>query len=33
MIGLAGAPERVIPGHDPSQFRRFPTDGRVARIR
>jgi glyoxylase-like metal-dependent hydrolase (beta-lactamase superfamily II) len=33
MITLAGAPERVIPGHDPSQFRRFPTEGRVARIR
>jgi glyoxylase-like metal-dependent hydrolase (beta-lactamase superfamily II) len=33
MIALAGAPDRVIPGHDPSQFRRFPTEGRVARIR
>jgi glyoxylase-like metal-dependent hydrolase (beta-lactamase superfamily II) len=34
MIALAGGtPERVIPGHDPSQFRRFPAEGRVARIR
>jgi glyoxylase-like metal-dependent hydrolase (beta-lactamase superfamily II) len=33
MIRLAGARERVIPGHDPEQFKRFPTQGRVARIR
>jgi glyoxylase-like metal-dependent hydrolase (beta-lactamase superfamily II) len=30
---LAGAAERVIPGHDPLQFERFPRQGRVARIR
>ena len=32
MKELAGSIERVIPGHDPAQFERFPTDGRVARI-
>jgi glyoxylase-like metal-dependent hydrolase (beta-lactamase superfamily II) len=33
MIALAGAKERVVPGHDPLQFQRFPAKGRVARIR
>jgi glyoxylase-like metal-dependent hydrolase (beta-lactamase superfamily II) len=33
MIGLAGARERVVPGHDPLIFSRFPSKGRVARIR
>jgi glyoxylase-like metal-dependent hydrolase (beta-lactamase superfamily II) len=33
MERLAGAAGRVIPGHDPEQFRRFPTEGRAARIR
>jgi glyoxylase-like metal-dependent hydrolase (beta-lactamase superfamily II) len=33
MIQLAGSPDRVIPGHDALQFQRFPTEGRVARIR
>jgi hypothetical protein len=33
MITLAGARERVVPGHDPRQFERFPTAGRVARIK
>jgi glyoxylase-like metal-dependent hydrolase (beta-lactamase superfamily II) len=33
MIELAGSPERVIPGHDALQFHRFPTEGRIARIR
>lgn len=33
MISLAGSADRVIPGHDPAQFERFPTSGRVARIR
>jgi len=32
MIALAGSAERVIPGHDPRQFERFPAKGRVARI-
>ena len=32
MVRLAGAPERVVPGHDPLQFQRFPTRGRVALI-
>jgi glyoxylase-like metal-dependent hydrolase (beta-lactamase superfamily II) len=33
MIELAGSADRVVPGHDPTQFQRFPTQGRVARIR
>jgi glyoxylase-like metal-dependent hydrolase (beta-lactamase superfamily II) len=33
MIELAGSPERVVPGHDGQQSERFPTEGRVARIR
>jgi len=33
MVQLAGSAERVVPGHDPLQFRRFPAKGRVARIR
>jgi len=33
MITLAGSSDRVIPGHDPEQFARYPTTGRVARIR
>lgn len=33
MIRLAGSPDRVVPGHDPEQFNRFPTTGRIARIR
>lgn len=33
MIALAGSSERVIPGHDPLQFERFPSRGRIARIR
>lgn len=33
MIGLAGARERVVPGHDPLIFSRFPSKGRIARIR
>jgi glyoxylase-like metal-dependent hydrolase (beta-lactamase superfamily II) len=32
MIALAGSADRVIPGHDPLQFERFPTKGRVAKI-
>jgi glyoxylase-like metal-dependent hydrolase (beta-lactamase superfamily II) len=33
MIALAGSPDRVVPGHDPLQFQKFPTDGRVAKIK
>ena len=33
MIDLAGSPARVIPGHDLLQFRKFPTQGRIARIK
>jgi len=25
--------ERVVPGHDPAQFQKFPTQGQVAKIR
>jgi glyoxylase-like metal-dependent hydrolase (beta-lactamase superfamily II) len=32
MIDLAGDVTRVVPGHDPEQFRRYPGDGRVSRI-
>lgn len=33
MLRLAGEVENVVPGHDSAQFERFPTEGRVARIR
>jgi glyoxylase-like metal-dependent hydrolase (beta-lactamase superfamily II) len=33
MIELAGTPDRVIPGHDALQFQRYPTEGRIARIK
>jgi glyoxylase-like metal-dependent hydrolase (beta-lactamase superfamily II) len=33
MIALAGSADRVVPGHDPRQFEKYPTRGRVARIR
>ena len=33
MIELAGSADRVVPGHDPEQFEKFPTEGRIARIR
>ena len=33
MVTLAGARDRVVPGHDPLQFERFPTNGRVAKIK
>jgi glyoxylase-like metal-dependent hydrolase (beta-lactamase superfamily II) len=33
MIQLAGSPDRVVPGHDPAQFQKFPTTGRIARIK
>jgi glyoxylase-like metal-dependent hydrolase (beta-lactamase superfamily II) len=33
MISLAGSADRVVPGHDPAQFERFPTTGRIAQIR
>jgi glyoxylase-like metal-dependent hydrolase (beta-lactamase superfamily II) len=33
MVALAGSAERVVPGHDPEQFARFPTTVRVARIK
>ncbi len=33
MVQLAGAKERVIPGHDALLFQRFPTSGRIAKIK
>lgn len=33
MLTLAGTPDRIIPGHDLLQFERFPTRGRIARIK
>jgi len=33
MIRLAGARDRVLPGHDMLIFSRFPTKGRVAKIK
>ncbi|HEX3847599.1 MAG TPA: N-acyl homoserine lactonase family protein [Steroidobacteraceae bacterium] len=33
MIELAGSLERVIPGHDALQFKRFPTQGRIAHLK
>jgi glyoxylase-like metal-dependent hydrolase (beta-lactamase superfamily II) len=34
MIQLArGDPDRIIPGHDALQFQKFPTEGRVAKIK
>jgi hypothetical protein len=33
MVALAGSAERVMPGHDPLVFERFPSTGRVAKIR
>jgi len=35
MIELAGSADRVVPGHDAEQFKRYPAsaDGRIAKIR
>lgn len=34
MIELAGGnPDRVIPGHDATQFEKYPTQGRIAKIK
>jgi glyoxylase-like metal-dependent hydrolase (beta-lactamase superfamily II) len=33
MIEMAGSPDRVVPGHDALQFQKFPTEGRVAKIK
>jgi glyoxylase-like metal-dependent hydrolase (beta-lactamase superfamily II) len=33
MIQLAGSVDRVVPGHDALQFQKFPTEGRVAKIK
>jgi len=33
MVELAGAADRVVPGHDAKQFERYPTKGKVAKIR
>jgi hypothetical protein len=29
----AGSVDRVIPGHDALQFQKFPTQGRVAKLK
>jgi glyoxylase-like metal-dependent hydrolase (beta-lactamase superfamily II) len=33
MAALAGAPDRVVPGHDPLVFSRYPVSGRMAKIK
>lgn len=33
MIELAGSADRVVPGHDMVQFQKFPTEGRIAKIK
>jgi glyoxylase-like metal-dependent hydrolase (beta-lactamase superfamily II) len=33
MIQLAGSADRVVPGHDALQFQKFPTHGRVAKLK
>jgi hypothetical protein len=33
MIELAGSVDRVIPGHDALQFKKFKTEGRITQIR
>ncbi len=33
MIELVGSPDRVVPGHDALQFQRFPTEGRITKIK
>src|SRR5580693_7283954 len=33
MVQLAGSADRIIPGHDALQFKKFPTQGRVATIK
>jgi glyoxylase-like metal-dependent hydrolase (beta-lactamase superfamily II) len=33
MIELAGSADRVVPGHDTLQFQKFPTEGRIAKIK
>jgi glyoxylase-like metal-dependent hydrolase (beta-lactamase superfamily II) len=33
MIDLAGSVDRVVPGHDALQFKKFKTEGRVTQIR
>ncbi len=33
MVELAGSVDRVVPGHDALQFQKFPTEGRVAKIK
>jgi len=33
MVSLADSPERVVPGHDPLEFKRFSSKGRIAKIK
>jgi glyoxylase-like metal-dependent hydrolase (beta-lactamase superfamily II) len=33
MAALAGSADRIVPGHDALQFQKFPTEGRIAKIK
>jgi hypothetical protein len=33
MVKLAGDVDHVVPGHDLLQFKKFPTEGRIAKIK
>lgn len=33
MIQLAGSVDRIVPGHDALEFKKFPTENRVAKIK
>ena len=33
MAALAGSVNRIVPGHDALQFQKFPTEGRIAKIK
>jgi glyoxylase-like metal-dependent hydrolase (beta-lactamase superfamily II) len=33
MAALAGSVDRIVPGHDALQFQKFPTEGRIAKIK
>jgi glyoxylase-like metal-dependent hydrolase (beta-lactamase superfamily II) len=33
MVELAGTVDRIIPGHDPLQLKRFPGEGRITQIK
>jgi glyoxylase-like metal-dependent hydrolase (beta-lactamase superfamily II) len=33
MVELAGSIDRIVPGHDALQFQKYPTEGRIAKIK